>query len=390
MRRSRVLESLAKTYEAAVAGRTGTAKRDLVTSIEDLLKSAEALEGEYRALAEQDLADAQAAGILKLEPLHRRDHYTIGQVRFSHKDESKLYEQLDRQSPSQLRSAVEQQFSAARTFVVPDRWCIQWTAWCNRMIMAVQIGQSIQPFDRYPSDENAAILRLIPKLLAWEGESLVRFASCVLCGDSKTLERLAPIEREGELSEKLCGKLGRLLSDVTNGVLRSLDEVGIVPTPRFALFHGPVLLNFSAHSLDVSQLHGAFRLSKVDLERIRELTTDAARCITVENETTFHELVKLNSGEVLIQTSFPGSATLALLDRLPSTMQFWHFGDSDDAGFEILRVLREKSHRDFKPLHMEAGRGPSEQEALGRPEFCRWPFYRCTCQFCRFETFDAH
>ena len=41
---------------------------------------------------------------------------------------------------------------------------------------------------------------------------------------------------------------------------------------------------------------------------------------------------------------------------------------------ERLRVLREKTGRHFRPLHMEAGRVPWEQEALGRPRSV-WPFY---------------
>jgi hypothetical protein len=45
------------------------------------------------------------------------------------------------------------------------------------------------------------------------------------------------------------------------------------------------------------------------------------------------------------------------------------------AGFEILRTLRERSGRDFHPLHMEAGRIPFEQESLGRPTRKTWPFY---------------
>jgi hypothetical protein len=65
---------------------------------------------------------------------------------------------------------------------------------------------------------------------------------------------------------------------------------------------------------------------------------------------------------------------VALLKALPDGLEWWHFGDSDPAGFEILRVLREKTGRDFRPLHMEAGRVSWEQEALGRPRAV-WPFY---------------
>lgn len=88
--------------------------------------------------------------------------------------------------------------------------------------------------------------------------------------------------------------------------------------------------------------------------------TTARRCLKVENETSFYELAKLRSGELLVQTSDPGSGTLALLQRLPAALEFWHFRDSDKAGFEILRVLREKSSRAIQPLQMAHSRIPFE------------------------------
>ena len=127
--------------------------------------------------------------------------------------------------------------------------------------------------------------------------------------------------------------------------------------------------------LNSGQLQGAFRLAEADIVRASGVETDAKRCLTVENEAAFHELAKLQSGELLIQKSYRGYGPLKLLERLPLAMEFWHFGDSDQAGFDILRDLRERSGRDFQALHMEPGRIPHEQEALGRPSSSRWPFY---------------
>ena len=216
---------------------------------------------------------------------------------------------------------------------------------------------------------------MLPKLLAWRGESLIRFASCVLCGNSKRLEELAGAEKAGELRGKLRGKLGHLLEDITGGKIKTLDDLGILPNPRFVLLSGPLRLRLDGEWLDLGRLRGAVRLAQEDIERAEEITTAAHRCLTVENETSFHELAKLRSGELLVQTSYPGSGTLALLRRLPAILEFWHFGDSDDAGFDILRDLRDKSGREFQPLHMMQGRNPFEQESLGCPVQKNWPFY---------------
>ena len=372
---SPVLEALARRYERRQAGRTGEAGRDVLVDVEDLLREADAAEGESRAVAEQQLREAEKNGILKLEPLHKRDRSSLHQIRFSPANEVKLYELVGRQSPKSVREALAEQFAAASGHKVPARWADGWKTWCERIRGAALAGKSVEPFDRHPSTENQKLLALLPKLLAWEGESLVRFASCVLCGDSKTLESLAAMDRDGEFRDKLRGKLGRLLEEITSGQIRSLDDIGILPNPRFALIHGPLKLLLDGEWLDLGRLRGAFRLAESDIERAESLVTTALRCVTIENETSFHELAKLESNELLIQTSYPGSGTLKLLQRLPREMEFWHFGDSDAAGFDILRVLSEKSGRNFQPLHMKHGRIPFEQESLGRPKLKSWPFY---------------
>jgi hypothetical protein len=372
---SPILEALANRYTRSIAGRSGETGRDVWLDIEELLRDANSVEGDSRAVAEQQLRDAEQAGILKLEPLHKRDRASLHQVRFSPACEARLFDFLGRSSPTSARAALAQQFAHAAARELPERWRDRWTAWCERMRVAALAGKSVEPLDRQPTKVNEELLALLPRLLGWEGESLVRFASCVLCGDSKTLESLAARDRDGEFRDKLRGKLGRIVEEITGGQIRSLDELGIVPNPRFGLIHGPMKLQLEGEWLDLGRLKGAFRLAEEDIRRAESVATSARRCLTVENETSFHELAKLHSGELLVQTSFPGSGTLSLLSRLPDTMEFWHFGDCDEAGFEILRVLREKSGRDFRPLHMQPGRVPFEQESLGRPTRKTWPFY---------------
>lgn len=372
---SPVLETIARRYERSQAGRTGEASRDMLLSLAELLTEAGYSEGEKRAVAEQQLAEAEAAGILSRVPVHKRDRSHIHQIRFSPANESALYARLGRPSPTELRAAVAEQFKAAASADAPTRWRENWQTWCERMRQTALAGGSIAPFDREPTTANVELIALLPKLLAWEGESLVRFTSCVLCRDSKQLEQFAALERDGEFSGQLRGKLGRLLDDITGGAIRTLDDVGIIPNPRSVLVHGPIRLRLDGEWLDLGLLRGSFRLSQIDIERAENIETPSSRCLTIENETTFHELAKLQSGELLVCTSYPGSATLALLRRFPANMDCWHFGDSDQAGFEILRVLREKSGRNFHPLHMEARRIPFEQESLGRPSRNTWPFY---------------
>lgn len=371
----RALEALASHYAGTRLGRTGVGERDVQLDFEKFLAELGARDGRARQEAERELENAAREGLLTLER-HPRDPALVLKIRVAATAEEALFRSVGRPSPTAVRRALQEQFErAGGDPAVPERWRDGWRRWCTGLAEAAGSGGAIGAFDREASGENAEVLALLPRLLAWEGESLVRFASCVLCGDSKRLEELAAVSREPETAGQLRGRLGRMLSEITGGGIRSLDELGIVPNPRFVLVQGPLRMRLGGAWLDLGLLAGPVRVSLEDVRRAEGWECAARRCLTVENETTFHELAKLGSGELLVQTSFPGSATVALLRALPEGLEWWHFGDSDDAGFEILRVLREKTGRDFRPLHMERGRERFEQEALGRPTM-PWPFYR--------------
>jgi hypothetical protein len=370
----RVLREIARRYERTPAGRHGSGVRDLRVDAEEFFADLGARDGRLREELEAELHSAERTGILRVER-HPRDPRILQTVCLPLAHEARLYEGLGQPSPTAVRAGLAEQFArAAGDPTVPTRWRPAWLAWCGRQEAAALAGAPIAPFERVAGPENTELLALLPRLLAWEGESLVRFASCVLCGDSKRLESWAPADKEGEGAGQLRGKLGRLLADITGGTIQALDDLGILPNPRFVLLHGPLRFQLPTGWLDLGCLAGPVRLALVDVRRAVALETTARRCLTVENETTFHELAKLGSGELLVQTSFPGSATVALLRALPDSLEWWHFGDSDPAGFEILRVLRARTGRDFQPLHMVPGRVPFEQEALGRPG-PTWPFY---------------
>ncbi len=224
----------------------------------------------------------------------------------------------------------------------------------------------------------------------------------MLCGDSKRLGALA-------------GKLGPILEKITDGNICNLEGVGILENPRFVLAHGPLKLKWAGGQIDFGRLRGPWRIGLEDILSADSIEACSGRCVMIENETTFHELAKLECGDLLIQTSYPGSATLALLGRLGAGVDLWHFGDSDPDGFDILRDLRQRSGQRIRGLHMrfratprgplltveernkigrgllspllveerpelsrmlEAGhKGAFEQENLGPPTLPHWPFY---------------
>ena len=407
-----MLQSLARLYAESKAGRTGCGQRDFLIDLKKLLADADCEDGDDRGTALRQLRELNGS-LLHLEG-PRCDSDIIHQVRFPPANEARLFALLETASPTNRREVLAQQFSEASRTEVPERWRESWQKFCSELADAALRGDAIAPFARHDLEGNAELLALVPRLLDWQQkgeESLLRFASCVLTTHSKRLGELAGEDCEGRLT----GKLGAILNRVTGGKLQCLEDVGISQSPKFVLFHGPLRLLLGNEWLNLGVLRGPVRLSDTDINRASRIETSATRCLTVENETSFHELAKLESGELLVCSSYPGSATLAFLQKLPGHLEFWHFGDTDPEGFAILRDLRERSGRAFRALHMkwrsapagehltpgerrllqaligsvsmqneqqsldqmlDAGnKGRFEQESLGTPSYRIWPFY---------------
>jgi len=179
-------------------------------------------------------------------------------------------------------------------------------------------------------------MEVITGVLNWQGESLIRYASAQICGDSKRLQALE-------------GRTATALLEITGETFP--ESFGILNKPRSVMLHGSLVLHIGEETWDFSHLPGPVTLSETNLIPAT-LSTSATICLTVENEDAFMELAKRNPGILLIQTSYPGAAVRRLIGGLPE-MTFLHFGDSDPAGFDILRDLREKTGRNFLPILMD-------------------------------------
>lgn len=400
-----VLEALARRYHASKQGRTGTGVRDFLVDYPDLLKLAGCTDGDSRAQAEKELIAASELPDSKLVlERHPRDPSITWQVRLlSDGGERWLFDLLGKPTPAALRAQWTAFFHSAAEDLsdLPALWQQRWHHWCAALANAAQQGQSIVPFSFNNQDSAAELLGILKGVLNWQGPTLLRVASCALCGDSKQLERMAP-------------RLGQALDQLTGGQCTNLADMGLTETPRSVLLHGPLQIHTATGVVDLGPLKEASRIAAADIEGAIALATSATRCLSVENETTFHQLARLQSGVLLIHTSYPGSGVLQLFERLPAALECWHFGDTDPAGFDILRDLRARVARPIQPLHMDfrenedspslspqeirlierllaspqladvrenlaalrsAGRkGRFEQESLGQPT-ATWPFF---------------
>lgn len=395
-----VLKAFAARYRDSQAGRTGISSADFTLDYHKLLKAAGANDAASRINAEDQLrrTASQSRGKLVLET-HPRDDNLILLVRLKRDGgEEWLFNHLGQASPTEERQQLAALFDSFQASEVPPHWQTSWTDTCQHLAKLALCGGAITPFTRDDLEANRELLAVLARVLNWQGESLIRFASCTICGDSKRLEQLRP-------------RLESALPSFTGNAISSLEELGLMEKPRRVLLHGPLRLD----SLDFTQLSGPISLSETDIRSATTILCPTLRVLTIENETTFLELAKLNRDTLLIQTSYPNRAVLALLARLPAEMPAFHFGDTDPAGFDILRDLRERSQRTIQPLHMafrfKAGastftqgerqvlerllcnpcmidcwpvlqmmhkadlKGDFEQESLGVPTTVGWPFY---------------
>jgi len=397
------LSALAQAYECSRAGRTGQAVRFCRIPFPDLTRSAGCADGEALELGRAALAELADTGIVRLR-YPRRDRATILAVELDPSREEDLFAIIDRESPSDRREQLAAVFSRAETWDAPARWESNWKMMCRRFAQAAQTGRALAPFSRVEANYTVELLRVSFELLHWRRESLIRFASCQLFGNSKQLEQCR-------------SSLETILSILTEGEIHDLAQVGILENPRSCTISGPMVIQFRDGSADLQALTGPITLSLADLRKSVRVETRVTRFCTIENPTTFHELSKLRS-ETLFACSdgYAKPALREFIARLDPMIEMYHFGDSDPAGFDILRHLRAETGRKIDSIHMKfrasgtaeplspgdvilaqrlltspelredekaavrqmldtGDKGDFEQERLGIPRLEQWPFY---------------
>lgn len=401
--KQRLLTALAEAYERGTAGRTGKASRFFRISFVDLARAAGCADGDALEISRSVLTEAAGAGIVQLRH-PRRDATTITSIELDPAREEDLYAILDRSSPTKHRAHLAAIFTDALAWEVPQERRESWVRMCEDFAEAARSGGPLVPFSRTDAAYTAKLLHATVKLLHWKGESLLRFASCQVFGSSKQLERWR-------------SAIEAALSLATDGNVTDLSQLGILENPRACLICGPMILHYANRTADLRPLMGPITLSLTDLATCTRIESDAVRFCTVENPTTFHELAKLRCDTLFACTD--GYAKLALFQlvrRLDPSIEIFHFGDSDPAGFDILRHLRVETKREIGSVHMKwraaerpepmspadrvlaerllgtsnlnadeksvihtmlttGDKGAFEQEHLGVPSSREWPFY---------------
>ncbi|MSP14337.1 MAG: DUF2399 domain-containing protein [Chloroflexi bacterium] len=213
---------------------------------------------------------------------------------------------------------------------------------------------------------NRDLLSALDALAQLSGPTLERTLSVRLFGDSKRLE---------VCRRALLGILRRHAPDGAEygdddwALLRAyhLDRV-----PEYIPLAGPLVLQFRSeaqqtpvsgyarHILDLSPFSPSLALSGAMLREIAVVACSAIAVITVENSTSFSELLAVRplSLLALYTAGFASPAVVSLLQevrRLQPALPFYHWGDVDVGGLRILAHLRHHlGPFSVRPLAMDS------------------------------------
>lgn len=219
---------------------------------------------------------------------------------------------------------------------------------CERVETAVQTGEPLPAGLRHDS---GALLEELCRVLEYLGPSGLaeevprRIFSQRALGDSKRFEAIQ-------------GSVVRLLREFWSGALPADDrdalaELGVVENPQHVFIAGPVVLD----GLNVGAVGAEIGLPTVFVERCKVTSVEADTVITVENLTSFHQLVRcLPARTVAVYLGgYHNRVRRRMLLKLAEAGvdQFRHWGDIDLGGFGIFVHLRRVTGLPLTPWLMD-------------------------------------
>jgi len=243
---------------------------------------------------------------------------------------------------------------------VARRWAGTWPEdWRRQFVL--RVAAAVENFEKLPAGlkpGEAGLLDDLCRVLAGLGPNGVRpemprrlFSQRVF-GASKRLEEIQ-------------SRLVRLLREFWPGPLPESDrevlaELGVVENPQHVFIAGPVRLD----SVDVGAVRADLGLPAAFVEHCQVTALDADWVLTVENLTSFHQVVSALPPRTLV-VYLAGYHNrlrrefLIKLGRARSSsgngqhLRFRHWGDIDLGGFRIFVHLQQQTGLPLEPLLMD-------------------------------------
>lgn len=298
-----------------------------------------------RHSANQALRHLAEAGIVRLQWRKWEENNWLEAIDLVPEQAGQLYQLLKRHPLNQQDHALRQLLAAGTALA---DWHSAFLAWAHKQI---DEHRSVAPLNRADPQLNQDLLRALAAIASLPAPILERSLSIRLFGDSKRLETLR---------SAIVGILRRhdpqasTFGDDDWALLRAhhLDR-----TPEYVPLAGPLVLRQRDASLvDISHFSPSVALSAAMLRESTMIDCQARSVVTVENMTSFNELLGVRPPDTLaIYTGGFASPTVIQLLRAIRTARpdlvFHHWGDLDAGGLRILLHLREQLG-EIRPLAM--------------------------------------
>ena len=203
------------------------------------------------------------------------------------------------------------------------------------------------PYDlKYDSKRVEDVIHIIEAILKLNKETYLRNFSTALFKDSKRFQK------------EFKGCVEGILFDYTDEVVEKdkiLEFYNLYENPTYVLIKGNVIIQFETSLINMVEIPDGIALSNASLDKIKNITVNAKKVITVENLTTYHDADEENSVHIYLG-GYHNYFKQMLLEKVYANNKFceyYHKGDLDVYGFLILENLKEKTGIPFRSLMMD-------------------------------------
>lgn len=304
-------------------------------------------EMDVRARQQTNVALIQLAelGILRLHWRKWEEGNWLDSVDLVNERSEALYALLGR-TPRGDQQARLRELMAAQT--PQAAWHAAFLAWVEKQLEA---HASIAPLDLSNEEWNRDLLLALAAIAGLQTSTLERSLSARLFGRSKRLEGLRSaiitVLRRHDSAASEYGEEDWALLRAHN-----LDRV-----PEYLPVAGPLVLQLNERRLDLTLFAPSIALSAAMLRDAEAIECNAVSVVTVENATSFNELLAVKPSAMLaVYTGgFASPAALGLLKQIRAiqpSASFFHWGDLDAGGLRILAHLRGQLGA-IQPLAMD-------------------------------------
>ncbi|MDD2534851.1 MAG: DUF2220 family protein [Eubacteriales bacterium] len=266
---------------------------------------------------------------------NRANNYS--EIQLSLDSLAEAYQYLDRTPKSDIHAAIMELLVRyqGRNEVL-DRFCLS-------QIERIQTNKTVSYYNDDLLEFEHSLMAVVA-LFQIPKETFARDFSVQVFKDSKVFDRISSkvvslLFEYGDFPEK-------------EQVLSSLN---LIKNPTYVNFKGSGVIILKGQLIDLSVLPGDIAISSELLPDIEVIKVKGNIVMTIENLTSFH--IANGSDHFLIYLGgFHNQVRRDFIQKLHTqnpAANYFHFGDIDAGGFQILQHLRRQTGIDFNPWRMD-------------------------------------